>query len=47
MKKILSALLVLMLLTVSATAFAIEAPLPFQGAFPFSEKPITLNVFNM
>ncbi len=47
MKKILSALLVLMILIASTTAFAIEEPLPFQGTFPFSEEPITLNVFNM
>jgi len=47
MKKTISTLLALLLLTTSAVALAIEEPLPFQGTFPFSEKPITLKVFNM
>ncbi|HIQ62909.1 MAG TPA: extracellular solute-binding protein, partial [Candidatus Avichristensenella intestinipullorum] len=47
MKRLLSALLVLAMAMSASCALAIEEPLPFQGEFPFSEEPITLDVFNM
>lgn len=46
MKKALSLVLALcMLLSVVSTAAAYEDPIPFQGSFPLTQDPITLNVF--
>lgn len=48
MKKLLTMLTVmLMLISVLGAAYAIKDPIEFQGEFPFSEEPITLDVFSM
>lgn len=48
MKKLLTMLTaMLMLISVLGGAYAIKDPIEFQGEFPFSEEPITLDVFSM